>query len=140
MKAFAKHPELREAGRNLTMQTSRLLPGLALLFAGLLLQPAFSAQEDGVALSIIYDTWGSMKEFVPNKEGKMTPKYQIGNRALIAVANQIEKFATQKAVGSSRKIETGLYIFGGTGAQPVVKFGPFDADTIKKWAENFSNP
>src|SRR3974390_3046129 len=50
--------------------------------------------DEGVALAIIYDTSGSMRDPVPDQNGGSSPKYVIANRALKAVADQIEAFAT----------------------------------------------
>src|SRR5579859_5215408 len=69
------------------------------------------AAEEGVALAIVYDTSGSMHDPVPDKSGGTSPKYLIANRALIDVARQIQAFATNNPAGTSRKIETGLFVF-----------------------------
>src|SRR5258705_11028863 len=61
--------------------------------------PSFGANEDGVALAIIYDTSGSMKDFVPDSAGKSAQKYVIANRALISIARQVQAFATRKESG-----------------------------------------
>src|SRR5207302_1257886 len=99
-----------------------------------------AAEEDGVALAILYDTSGSMKEAVPDKDGKPAPKYLIANRALIAIAKQVQTFATNASSGATRRIDAGLFIFNSPGAREVVKFGPFDASAIETWARNFANP
>ena len=111
----------------------------ALLALGLGGTPAF-AEEEGVALAIIYDTSGSMKELVHDKNGQPAPKYVIANRALIAITRQLQAFATNTASGAPRKIYAGLYIFSGIGAKEAVKFGPFDAAAIQQWASNFATP
>jgi hypothetical protein len=98
-----------------------------------------AAEEDGVALAIIYDTSGSMKEPVRDRAGKSTPKYVIANRALIAVAKQIQAFATNSPA-EPRKISAGLFTFTDSGAREAIKFGPFDGDAMEKWATGFSNP
>jgi hypothetical protein len=100
----------------------------------------FAADEDGVAVAIVYDTSGSMKETVKDSAGKMTPKYVIANRALEAIARQIEKFATNSAGGGPRQVKAGLFVFDGSGARQAVAFGPFDAAAIKGWARRFQNP
>jgi von Willebrand factor type A domain-containing protein len=96
--------------------------------------------EEGVALAIIYDTSGSMKENVRDKSGNPAPKYVIANRALASIARQIQAFATNTASGSPRKVHAGLFIFSGMGAKEALKFGPFDATAIQEWAQTFSNP
>ncbi|MCX6930169.1 MAG: VWA domain-containing protein [Verrucomicrobia bacterium] len=99
-----------------------------------------AAEEDGVALAIIYDTSGSMHENVRNLAGKSSPKYVIANRALVAVAKQLQAFATSTAGGAPRKINTGLFVFSGDNAREAVRFGPFDAAALENFARNFSSP
>jgi len=99
-----------------------------------------AADEEGVALGIVYDTSGSMQETARDKEGKSAPKYIIANRALIAIARQIQTFATNSAPGAPRRIDAGLYVFNSPGAREAVKFGPFDEGKIESWARNFSTP
>lgn len=98
------------------------------------------ASEDGVAVAIIYDTSGSMKDTVKDLNGKFTPKYVIANRALNAIARQLQNFATNNPGGSRRRIEAGVFIFSGNDAIPAVKFGPFDPRPIHEFAHSFSNP
>src|SRR5262245_24122989 len=86
-----------------------------------------SAQEDGVALAIIYDTSGSMKDRVPDQSGGASPKYVIANRALMSMAQHIQAFATNNASGSARKIHAALFVFQGEHGQEAIKMAPFDA-------------
>jgi von Willebrand factor type A domain len=99
-----------------------------------------AADEEGVALAIVYDTSGSMKEPVRDSAGKSTPKYVVANRALIAVAKQIQTFATNSATEGPRNISAGLFTFTEAGAREAIKFGPFDAAAMEKWAAGFSTP
>lgn len=120
------------------------LPWLGVLTALAFLAPGAiqraQAAEDGVALAIVYDTSGSMNETVPDASGKPAAKYLIANRALTAVANQIECFATNNTTGVPRKIEAGLFVFHGGGVQEAVKFGPFDAAALRQFASTFHTP
>ena len=93
-----------------------------------------------MALAIIYDTSGSMRETVRDAGGKAAPKYVIANRALVAIADQLQSFATNTASGAPRKIEAGLFVFSGNGAREAVKFGPFDGAALQQWARDFSSP
>ncbi len=102
--------------------------------------PLAAAQEDGIALAIVYDTSGSMRDPVPDRAGGSTAKYIIANRALIAVAKQIEAFATNTAGGSPRKIQTALYRFDNGRPAQVIALGPFDARAIEGFAAGFSSP
>ena len=99
-----------------------------------------AAEEDGVALAIIYDTSGSMHDSVRDSTGHSSPKYVIANRALSAVAKQIQAFASSKTGSAPRKVEAGLFVFQGDSAREAVKFGPFDAAALEDFARNFSSP
>ncbi len=111
---------------------------LAVLGAGA--TPAAAADEDGVAIAIVYDTSGSMKDPVKDEAGKSTPKYLIANRALVAIADRIQSFATNGPTGSPRKINTGLFVFQKDGPHAAIPFGPFNAAALKAWARDFSAP
>jgi uncharacterized protein YegL len=99
-----------------------------------------AAEEDGVALAIIYDTSGSMKDPVRDSTGKPAPKYVIANRALTSVAKQIQAFATSGTASAARKVQVGLFVFSGDTARQAVKFGPFDAAALEEFARTFSSP
>ena len=99
-----------------------------------------AAEEDGVALAIIYDTSGSMHDSVRDSTGHSSPKYVIANRALSAVVRQIQAFASNQAGGAPRKVEAGLFVFQGDSAREAVKFGPFDASALDDFARKFSSP
>ena len=100
----------------------------------------FAADQDGVAIAIVYDTSGSMKQPVNDETGKPTPKYLIANRALIAIADRIQTFATNSPASSPRKIHAGLFVFQNDGARAAIPFGPFDDAALKRWARSFSTP
>ena len=93
---------------------------------------AFADDEDGVAIAIVYDTSGSMRDSVMDKSGHPAPKYVIANRALLTIANQVQTFATNSASGTPRTIQAGLFIFANDSAKEVVKFGAFDATAIRE--------
>ena len=122
----------------------RIIPSVAVMTVGLLLGlgslPAFAADDDGVALGILYDTSGSMAENVPNSHGSSSPKYVIANRALLAVVKQIQAYTTNGVTGAPRKVDVGLFTFSKDGAQAVVKLGAFDPGAIQNWTTNFSKP
>ena len=99
-----------------------------------------AAEEDGVALAIIYDTSGSMHDAVRDSTGRRSPKYVIANRALIAATRQIQTFAASSAGAAPRKVQAGLFVFQGDGAREAVKFGPFDAAALEQFAKTFASP
>ena len=109
---------------------------LAVLGAGA--TPAYAAEEEGVAVAIVYDTSSSMNEPVKDEAGKSSPKYLIANRALIAIANRIQAFATNGPAASARKIHAGLYVFQQDGPHAAIPFGPFNAAALTSWARGFS--
>src|SRR3984957_4381081 len=99
-----------------------------------------AADEDGVALGILYDTSGSMKEPVPDSHGSTSPKYVIANRAVLAIVKQIQAFTASGTADAPHKVDVGLFIFDKDGAKEVVKLAPFDAGAIQNRATNFTNP
>ena len=115
---------------------------LFLSLFGVFVTPGASAAENegGVALAIVYDTSGSMKENVKDEQGKASPKYVIANRALISISKQIQSFITNTADGSPRKVDAGLFIFEGDSATQVFAVKPFDGKAFEDWARQFSNP
>jgi hypothetical protein len=96
--------------------------------------------EEGIALAIIYDTSGSMKEAVPDAVGGLTSKYIIANRALRDVTRQLQAAATNTAQKAARHIQVGLFTFQGDQAHEVVQLGPLDAPALENWAAHFSRP
>ncbi len=112
---------------------------LALITAAVWPLTGAAAEAEGVALAIVYDTSGSMKETVQDANGRATAKYVIANRALASIAKQIQNFATNSS-DTPKKIEAGLFVFSGSGAREAIPFGDFDAVKIQDWARRFSNP
>jgi len=127
-------------GPSSQMKTISPLAVLAVLFFAALVPATLQAAEEGVALAVIYDTSGSMKEPVPDASGGTAPKYIIANRALLAVTKQLQAFATNSFTGTARKLQAGLLIFEGDHAREVVKFGPFDSKAFEAFASKFSKP
>jgi len=121
------------------MKTIRLVAvALAALSSALI--PARAGESDGVAVAIVYDTSGSMKDQVRDVGGKRSPKYVIANRALADIAGRIQTFSTNTAASAPRNIQAGLFVFQGDSSKQAVKFGAFDAATLQQWAKDFSNP
>src|SRR3954471_18317654 len=141
MKLFANDAPLRAADH--TRNLMKTLPFLAALcvstLAGFAPVSSRAADDEGVALAIVYDTSGSMRESVKDVNGKTSPKYIIANRALAAIAKQIQSFATNSG-GPPRKIEAGVFTFEHESAKEAVKFGPFDEAAIEGFARDYSNP
>lgn len=98
-----------------------------------------AAEEDGVAVAILYDTSGSMKDPVRDAKGQRSPKHVIAKRALESIARRLQAFATNTAAGP-RPMKVGLYAFSGNGARELVRFGPFDGRDIESWTRNLPPP
>jgi len=130
-------------GARLNMKTNQFRP-LTILTSLVLLvasgHGAVAADEEGVALAIVYDNSGSMKQPVRDEHGKMTPKYVIAQRALQAVVKQLQTFAAKPGTGAPRKFEAGLFVFRGNGARELVKFGPFDPNAVQEWTDHLPLP
>jgi hypothetical protein len=113
---------------------------LTVLFLTGLIPVTLRGAEEGVALAIIYDTSGSMKDPVPDASGGKSPKYVIANRALQAVTRQLQMFSTNAVGVAPRKIQAGLFIFQGEHAREVVKLGPLDPGALDSFASSFAHP
>jgi hypothetical protein len=101
--------------------------------------PPLSAQDEGVALAIVYDTSGSMKDNVRDSAGKESPKHVIARRALDAVLKRLRSFAAN-ASGTPRRMEVGLYGFSSDGARELVRFGPFNSADVESWTRQLPQP
>lgn len=95
----------------------------------------FAADSD-LAVAIVYDTSGSMKDAVIGRGGVREPKYVIANRALAAIVDKLEKV---DAAGP-RKVQCGLFTFREKGGQETVKLGPLNAPALRSWLASFSKP
>jgi hypothetical protein len=95
---------------------------------------------EGVALGIVYDTSGSMRESVMASSGKQLPKYQIASRVLAQIVDRLERFAGEAAASSDRRLEVGLFTFDASRAKAVVPLAPFDSVALKSWLTRFTAP
>src|SRR5262249_18803449 len=91
-------------GSNMTIKPSFIL--LAALGALACPHTRLAAAEDeGIALAIVYDTSGSMTHSVKDERGKMTPKYVIAQRALGAIVRRLQNFTTNAPAGATRRVD-----------------------------------
>ena len=115
----------------------------AVLAGGLVLAAAAgamrAAETEGVALAVVYDTSGSMKETVTDSTGRKSPKYLIANRALDGITRQLQAFITNTTAGP-RQVSAALIVFANEGAREAVPFGPFDAAAFQNWGRTFKQP
>jgi len=95
--------------------------------------------KEGVALAIVFDTSGSMKDSVPDKDGKQSPKYLIARRALQWVADRLDSFVKSGA-GGKRELAMCLITFQNGRAREQIRFGPFDLAEIRTFVAGFGSP
>jgi len=89
-----------------------------------------------LALVILYDGSGSMGDKVPNLNGVPTPKFQLANNAVAAIAQKMENYCTNKKV----TIDAGLLYFTQAQVKVGIPFQQFHAKTFENWARNFKSP
>jgi len=94
------------------------------------------AGDDDIAIAIVYDTSGSMSAPVKDSQGKLVPKFSIGNRAVENIVAQLEKFAAT----SPKKLQVGLYTFSLQGGKEAVPVGPFAPAKIRDWLASYKAP
>jgi von Willebrand factor type A domain len=110
---------------------------LAMVMLTILGTPAVVRAEDGIAVTIVYDMSGSMKEKVRDRDGKQTPKNVIANRALLAVVDRLQAFAESS---KDRKLNVGLLVFGNDKISEAVPLGDFNAEALRRWAQTAPQP
>jgi hypothetical protein len=98
------------------------------------------ADDAGVALAIVFDTSGSMKDRVKAANGSQAPKYTIANRALTGVAKALSTYAKAGGTNNQREVQTALFTFRGDHVRQTMALKPLDADELQRWADNFSDP
>jgi Mg-chelatase subunit ChlD len=121
----------------------KIIQSVALLSAVVILGPILpvsAAEQEGVAVVIVYDTSGSMSESVRDSNGKMASKRVIAQRALESIVRRLQAFATNTSVSAPRQIQAGLFAFNGQGTREIVKFSPFDPAKVESWTKNFPQP
>jgi uncharacterized protein YegL len=132
----------RRAGIGLGVRSTNYIQSSLIISCALValaVTPVFAAEE-GVALAIVYDTSGSMREVVKDKMGKPAAKYVIANHALSSITRQIQAFTTNSVTGEARRVDVGVFIFNSPGARAVVPFGKFDSLAIENWSRTFDAP
>jgi hypothetical protein len=95
-----------------------------------------AAWVEGVALAVVYDTSGSMKEPVADGRGGTAPKYVLANAALGKIVDDIEAWRAAAPKDAPRRVEATLVTFGDRG----IPLGPFDAAAFRAFAAGFDSP
>jgi hypothetical protein len=101
----------------------------------------------GIALAFVYDTSGSMNEAVADGKGGQSPKFQVANRAFLAIVEKLRAFAAAPAAVegeagavSPPRLDTMLVRFEGAGGGVALPLAPFDAAAMRAWIEGFRKP
>jgi Mg-chelatase subunit ChlD len=95
---------------------------------------------DGVALAIVYDTSGSMKDEVKDATGTSRPKYVIANRALEKVVDQLEAWSKSGTEEFPHRLECALVRFSGKAATDMIALSPFAPAPFRAFAQSFHEP
>jgi len=107
------------------------------------------ALEPGIALAFVYDTSGSMSEGVADGKGGQSPKFQVANRAFLAIVEKLRAFVAAPPEGASGgagagaappRLDTMLVRFEGAGGGVALPLAPFDAAAMRTWIEGFRKP
>jgi hypothetical protein len=81
-----------------------------------------------------------MGDMVMNKSSRSESKDVIARRALDALVKQLRDFVTNAPAGTTRSLETSVYVFSSTGAKELVSPSPFDAATAANWSKEIPRP
>lgn len=98
--------------------------------------------EEGIALAIVYDTSGSMKDSVPSGsvKGMTEPKYVIANRALAVIVDRLDAVAASGTPEHPKRIDACLVTFRGKRGHVAVPLGRFDREKLLGWMRDFDSP
>jgi len=119
---------------------SSFLPSALVAFTALsclaLGSPLRAAAEPGIALAVVFDTSGSMKDPVAKSAGATRDaKSLIAQRAFRTVIDRLETF-TQSPAATPPSV--GVAIFKRQNAQVVIPLAKFDARTLRLWLSHAS--
>ena len=98
--------------------------------------PKMGGDSPALALVILYDGSGSMRDKVPNVRGEPTPKYQLANNAVITIAQKAQDYCTNKHV----TIDAGLVYFTDAKVKVGIPLQAFDLNAFQNWAKSFNSP
>ncbi len=83
---------------------------------------AAEAEAESVALAIVYDTSGSMRDPVRLQAGGSSPKHVIAERALANVVERLRMF-----IATGHPLSFGVYTFSHNTAHVLSPFAPFNS-------------
>ncbi|MHB1307318.1 MAG: vWA domain-containing protein [Limisphaerales bacterium] len=94
----------------------------------------------GVAVAIVMDTSGSMRDRVKDASGTPTAKHVIASRALTAVVDRLDQSIKASPVDAPLRVEAGLVVFDQNQARWAIPFGSFDAVRFRNWIARAQAP
>jgi hypothetical protein len=99
-----------------------------------------AAPVSGVAVAIVCDTSGSMRESVRNAAGRDEPKHRIANRALAMVVDRLEQVAAPATGKPATKLSAGVFVFRDGRPRVAVPMRPFDAVVLRRYLADVPAP
>lgn len=94
-------------------------------------EPAAPAQQ--IAIAVVFDTSGSMKQSVARKGGGREPKIEAARRAFHGVIDRLDTFAKTP---NAKPLAVGIYAFRRTDAvvaHPLTRFSP---TPLRRWVDS----
>lgn len=85
---------------------------------------------DRIAVAVVFDTSGSMRQPLAKAAGGQEPKYLAAQRAFEAVITRLDAFTKGPA---AKPLAVGIYVFRGREAVVAEPLAPFDAARLRRW-------
>lgn len=98
-----------------------------------------SSPAKSIAVTIVYDGSGSMRETVRGSDGQQTPKFVIANRAVNSIIHQLLAFGQAKQID----VRAGLVLFVNSSIKqtiPLAPLTPAQGEVFTNWAAGFKSP
>jgi hypothetical protein len=91
---------------------------------------------DGIALAVVFDTSGSMKELIAaNTSGGRDAKFRVAQRAFGLVIDRLDAFTRSPA---AKPLSVSVTVFSGRDAHVAIPLAPFDARSLRRWLAHTS--
>jgi Mg-chelatase subunit ChlD len=92
----------------------------------------------GVAVAVVYDTSGSMRQPPAGATAKnREPKSRIAQRSFLKAIRRLETFAANPM---SPPLSIGVYVFKGQNAIEAIPLRPFDGAALRQWLAQLHIP
>lgn len=89
-----------------------------------------------LALAIVYDGSGSMADRVADLHGRQTPKFEIANNAVMAIARKVQEHCVARNVS----VDAGLVLFTDGKVREALAMQSFEVKRFVDWAAVFGAP